>query len=57
MIAFCFHNEEVKVLQKNSELQSTDKLRLVMNLLFIEHLRDAMLHTNQRLTFAVCGVD
>lgn len=57
MIAFCFHNEEVKVLQKNSELQSTDKLRLVMNLLFIERLRDAMLHTNQRLTFAVCGVD
>ena len=57
MIAFCFHNKEVKVLQKNSELQSTDKLRLVMNLLFIERLRDAMLHTNQRLTFAVCGVD
>ena len=57
MIAFCFHNKEEKVLQKNSELQSTDKLRLVMNLLFIEHLRDAMLHTNQRLTFAVCGVD
>ena len=53
MIAFCFHNKEVKVLQKNSELQSTDKLRLVMNFLFIERLRDAMLHTNQRLTFAV----
>lgn len=47
----------MKVLQKNIELQSTDKLRLVMNLLFIESLRDAMLHTNQRLTFAVCGVD
>jgi len=57
MIAFYFHNKEVKVLQKNSQLQSTDKLCLVMNLLFIERLRDAMLHTNQRLTFTVCGVD